>query len=138
VAEHLPPPIEIPPARPEDQLRDAIISANLVPPNEIIIDGQIHRFKSTSKSKDSSGWYVIYGDNLPMGRFGCWRSGVEGSFRADIGRKYTAAEEMSFIKRMAEAKALRDLEIKVQREKAANTVEIIGLNAQVLTPSIRT
>jgi phage/plasmid primase-like uncharacterized protein len=119
------PPIEIPPARPEDQLRDAIISANLVPPNEIIIDGQIHRFKSTPKSKDSSGWYVVYSDNLPMGRFGCWRSGVEGSFRADIGRKYTAAEEMSFIKRMAEAKALRDSELKVQREKAANTVELI-------------
>jgi hypothetical protein len=60
-----------------------------------------------------------------MGRFGCWRSGVEGSFKADVGRKYTPAEEMSFIKRMAEAKALRDAELQRQRELAANTVEII-------------
>jgi putative DNA primase/helicase len=119
------PPPEAPIARPEDQLRDAIISANLTPPDEIIMDGQIHRFKSAPKSKDKSGWYVIYSDGVPMGRFGCWRSGVEGSFKADVGRKYTAAEEMSFIKRMAEAKALRDAELQRQRELAANTVEII-------------
>jgi putative DNA primase/helicase len=119
------PPPEAPIARPEDQLRDAIISANLTPPDEIIMDGQIHRFKSTPKGKDKSGWYVIYSDGTPMGRFGCWRSGVEGSFKADVGRKYTAAEEMSFIKRMAEAKALRDAELQRQRELAANTVEII-------------
>jgi putative DNA primase/helicase len=119
------PPAEVPISRPEDQLRDSIISANLTPPDEIIMDGQIHRFKSTAKSKDKSGWYIVYSDGTPMGRFGCWRSGVEGSFKADVGRKYTPAEEMSFIKRMAEAKALRDAELQRQRELAANTVEII-------------
>ena len=119
------PPLEAPITRPEDQLRDLILSANLTPPNEIIMDGQIHRFKSTPKGKDRSGWYIVYADGTPMGRFGCWRSGVEGSFKADVGRKYTAAEEMSFIKRMAEAKALRDAELRQQRELAANTVEII-------------
>lgn len=119
------PPLEAPITRPEDQLRDLILSANLTPPNEIIMDGQIHRFKSTPKGKDRSGWYIVYADGTPMGRFGCWRSGVEGSFKADVGRKYTAAEEMSFIKRMAEAKAFRDAELQQQRELAANTVEII-------------
>jgi len=119
------PSIEVPPDRPEDQLRDAIVSANLIAPDEIVMDGQIHRFKSTPKSKDKSGWYVVYADQIPMGRFGCWRLGVEGSFKADIGRKYTASEEMSFIKRMAEAKSLRDAELKAQRELAANTVELI-------------
>ena len=118
-------PTEKPYIRPEDQLRDAIISANLTPPDEIIMDGQIHRFKSSLKAKDKSGWYIVYSDNVPMGRFGCWRSGVEGSFKADVGRKLTAAEEMSFIKRMAEAKAMRDAELQRQREIAANTVEII-------------
>lgn len=119
------PPLDVPQSRPEDQLRDSIISANLTPPDEIIMDGQIHRFRSTPKSKDKSGWYVVYADGTPMGRFGCWRSGVEGSFKADIGRKYTAAEEMSFIKRMAEAKAARDAELQRQRELTANTVEMI-------------
>lgn len=112
-------------ARPEDQLRDAIVSANLQAPDEIIMDGQIHRFKSSPKSKDKSGWYIAYADTVPMGRFGCWRMGIEGSFRADIGRKYNAAEEMSFLKRMAEAKVMRDAELQKQRELAANTVELI-------------
>ena len=119
------PPFEVPIARPEDQLRDLIISANITPPSEIVMDGQIHRFRSSAKAKDKSGWYVVYADGTPMGRFGCWRSGVEGSFKADVGRKYSAAEEMSFIKRMAEAKALRDSELQRQRELTANTVEII-------------
>ena len=119
------PPLEAPIARPEDQLRDAIISANLIAPEEIIMDGQIHRFKSTAKAKDKSGWYIVYAEGTPMGRFGCWRSGVEGSFKAEVGRKYTAAEEMSFIKRMAEAKSLRDAELQLQRDLTANTVELI-------------
>jgi phage/plasmid primase-like uncharacterized protein len=127
-------PLEVPPQRPEDQLRDAIISANLTPPDEILIDGQIHRFKSTPKSKDKSGWYVVYGDAVPMGRFGCWRSGVEGSFKADVGRKYSAAEEMSFIKRMSEAKAARDAELQRQRENAANVVEAIWIECTPAHP----
>lgn len=128
------PPPDIPYSRPEDQLRDLIISANLTPPDEIIMDGQIHRFRSTPKSKDKSGWYVIYADGVPMGRYGCWRSGVEGSFKADVGRKYTAAEEMSFIKRMAEAKAARDAELQRQRELAANTVEMIWSGCTAASP----
>jgi hypothetical protein len=76
----------------------------------------------------------VYGDAVPMGRFGCWRLGVEGSFKADIGRKYTAAEEMSFIKRMAEAKAARDAELQRQRENAANVVEGIWVECTPAHP----
>ena len=119
------PPPDKPYTRPEDQLREAIIAANMTPPDEIIMDGQIHRFRSSPKGKDKSGWYVIFSNGVPMGRFGCWRLGIEGSFKADVGRKLTAAEEMTFIKRMAEAKAIRDAEVKRQREMAANVVETI-------------
>lgn len=128
------PPAEAPISRPEDQLRDSIASANLTPPDDIVMDGQIHRFKTSEKSKDKSGWYVVYADGTPMGRFGCWRLGVEGSFKADVGRKYTPAEEMSFIRRMAEAKALRDAELQRQRALAANTTEIIWTECTAASP----
>jgi putative DNA primase/helicase len=128
------PPLESPPSRPEDQIRDAMIGANLTPPDEILIDGQIHRFKTSPKGKDKSGWYVIFPDSVPMGRFGCWRQGIEGSFRADIGRKYSAAEEMAFVKRMAEAKAIREAELKRQRELVSNTVEIIWAECTAASP----
>lgn len=85
-------------ASPESQLREAMMQAGLQPPNELFFDGKIHRFKSGTKGgggHDKPGWYLVFGDGIPAGRFGCWRLGVEGSFRADIGRKLTASEEMA-------------------------------------------
>ena len=114
---------------PEIQLRDAILDAGLEPPDTIYMDGNIHRFKSGSKGSGGSGsktgWYVAFNDSIPAGRFGDWRSGIEMSFRADIGRKFTPAEEMAHSRRMAEAKAKRDEELKKQHENASNAVEII-------------
>ena len=116
-------------APPEDQLRDAIASAGLEPPESIHLDGKLHRFKSGTKGSpghgDKSGWYVCFADGIPAGRFGDWRSGVEVTFRADVGRTFTPAEEMALTRRMTEAKAMRDAETKKSQEVAANTVETI-------------
>lgn len=123
---------------PEDQLRQAMREAGLEPPDEIWMDGRIHRFRSGTKGAknagDKPGWYLIFGDGVPAGRFGCWRSGVEATWRADIGRKLTATEEMAHARRMAEAKALRDAEIERTREVAASTVEAIWTSAQGAHP----
>lgn len=113
----------------EDQLRDAIANAGLEPPESIHLDGKLHRFKSGTKGSpghgDKSGWYVCFHDGIPAGRFGDWRSGVEVTFRADVGRTFTPAEEMALTRRMTEAKAMRDAETKKSQEVAANTVETI-------------
>lgn len=122
------PPREPTPALPEHQLIDAIRGAGLEPPESITMDGNIHRFRSGSKGRgagDKTGWYVAYGDGAPAGRFGCWRAGIEQSWRADIGRKLSPAEEMAHIRRMAEAAAQRDAERKRAQEVAADTVEAI-------------
>lgn len=116
-------------ASPEEQLREAIRSAGLIPPDDIYLDGKLHRFRSGSKGNaghgDKTGWYVCYGDGIPAGRFGDWRTGEEISFRADIGRKFTPAEEMINALRLNEARAQRDAELAKQREAAANIVETI-------------
>ena len=117
---------------PEVQLRDAMLDHGIEPPEHIQMDGQIHRFNSGTKGRgghgDKTGWYVIYGDKIPAGVFGCWRLGIEINFRADMGKPLTPAEEMAHVKRIAEAKALRDAEIAKTRERAANTVEQIWEN----------
>jgi len=69
-----PPPDKIL-ATPEDQLRTAMVEAGLEPPDQIHMDGKIHRFKSGTKGSvnkggDKSGWYVVFGDGIPAGRFG--------------------------------------------------------------------
>ena len=122
-------PISAAPASPETQLIDAIVASGLDAPREIILDGKIHRFRSGSKGSgghgDKTGWYIAFSDGIPAGRFGCWRAGIEVSWRADVGRKPTPAEEIAHIRRMTEAKAARDAALALQREVAANTVETI-------------
>lgn len=128
------PPAEKYVAPAETQFIDAIRASGLEPPDHVIFDGKIHRFRSGTKGQgkggDKPGWYVIYGDGVPAGRFGCWRAGLESSWKADIGRKMTPAEEMAHARRMAEAKAARDAALEKQHEVAAATVETIWTSAQ--------
>lgn len=123
------PPTARLPDPPEIQLQDAMRNAGIEPPEYIEIDGKIHRFRSGSKGKgghtDKPGWYVAYPEGIPAGRFGCWRSGIEMSWRADVGREYSPAEEMAFARRMAEAAAQRDVEREKTQQSAANTASAI-------------
>jgi phage/plasmid primase-like uncharacterized protein len=132
------PPAEKRVAPPEVQLIDAMRAAGLEPPSEILMDGKIHRFRSGTKGApghgDKPGWYLVFGDGIPAGRFGCWRSGMEVTWRADVGRKLTQTEEMAHARRMAEAKALRDAELERKHQVASETVEKIWTGAQGASP----
>ena len=117
------PPAPLAPKAPEDQLIESMIEAGLTPPDHVVLDGRMHRF--SNGKKDKTAWYIAFSDNVPSGRFGCWRSGIDVSWRADIGRRLTPIEEMANAKRTAEARAIRDAEIAKAREIAADTVEQI-------------
>ncbi len=133
------PPKVAQPDPPAAQLLDAMQRAGLTPPREIVLDGKMHRFNSGTKGSpgagDKSGWYVAYSDGIPAGRFGCWRAGMESTWRADVGRSLTPAEEMAHARRMNEAKAARDAETARTRETAANTVEAIWTNCMGADPA---
>jgi phage/plasmid primase-like uncharacterized protein/KaiC/GvpD/RAD55 family RecA-like ATPase len=121
----------------ESQVRNAMASAGLEPPTEFHLDGKIHRFRSGTKggaAGDKTGWYIIYLDGIAAGKFGCWRSGVESNFRANIGRELTAAEQMAHTRRMAEARVLRDAELVKKHEIASDTVETIWTNCTAAHP----
>jgi putative DNA primase/helicase len=123
---------------PETQLIDAMRAAGLEPPLEVHLDGKIHRFRSGTKGSpghgDKPGWYLVFGDGIPAGRFGCWRAGIEVTWRADVGRQLTDIEQMAHARRISEAQALRDAELVRQREVAASTVEAIWTGAQGAKP----
>jgi len=120
------PPVSPVPQAPEVQFAEAIRRAGLEVP-EIILDGKIHRFRSTeSKKFDRSGWYVGHADGIPCITFGCWREDITQTVKADVGgKKWTPAEEMAHIARVAAAKKQRDAEIERDRSVAASTVETI-------------
>jgi putative DNA primase/helicase len=132
------PPPEKRVAPPEAQLIDAMRAAGLEPPDDIHMDGKIHRFKSGTKGSpghgDKPGWYLVFGDGIPAGRFGCWRSGIEVTWRADVGRKLTQTEEMAHARRLSESKALRDAALERQHQVASDTAEKIWTGAQAALP----
>jgi phage/plasmid primase-like uncharacterized protein len=123
------PPAEPVLAPPEQQLQDAMRASGLEPPDTVYLDGKIHRFKSGTKGApghgDKPGWYVAFSDGIPAGRFGCWRAGLESTWRAEVGRQLSPADEMAFARRMAEAKAARDIEQARKHEVAADVVDTI-------------
>lgn len=125
-------------AAPEAQLIDAMRAAGLEPPEEIHFDGKIHRFRSGTKGSpghgDKPGWYLVFGDGIPAGRFGCWRAGVEVTFRADVGRKLTDFEEMAYARRINESKVLREAAQERQHQIASETVEKIWLSGGAAHP----
>lgn len=117
---------------PEVQLRDAMIDAGITPPDDVYLDGKIHRFRSGTNGKasgDKTGWYVAFGDNVPAGRFGCWRAGIEATWVADVGRDLTTAEKMAHTRRMADARAAREAEQKRSQEVASSVVDAIWSEA---------
>ena len=119
---------------PQVQIANAMSAAGIDPPPSIQIDGQLHRFSTKGRKRDDSGWYLIFPDDPIAGRFGCWRDGIDAVFRADMGREYSAAENMAIVRRQSEAKAERDLARQRKAEVAASTVETIWRDAIGASP----
>lgn len=119
---------------PEVQLLLRMREEGFNPPENLVLDGCIHRFSTNGKKDDDAGWYVAYGDGVPSGKFGDWRSGEEFSFRANIGRQLTMVEELAVKKRMDDAKKEREAELNKKHEQAAVTVQTIWDNCQDADP----
>lgn len=124
------PQIEIPP---EQQFKEAIAASGMLPPDTIHFDGKIHRFSPTGKKKDDAGWYVAFSDKICAGRFGNWREDINQTWRQDIGRDLTIAEEMAHKKRMQEARKAADKAREKRQETAADIVGMIWEGATAAT-----
>lgn len=110
---------------PEIQFMDAMRSAGLEPPMSITPDGAIYRFNSGGKAGNKNGWYIYHGDNIPAGSFGDWQKDISQTWRADIGRTLTVAEQIALTNRQNEARKLRDAEavkIKAEAKERANKI----------------
>ncbi len=89
---------------------DAIATAGITPPERIIADGKRHRFSTNGKASDKAGHYKLHLDGIPAGHFGCWRAGIDQTWRADIGRKLTDEEAAAHRRRAAEMQRQRKAE----------------------------
>lgn len=130
------PPAEPAPPAPEQQFAEAIRKSGLEVPEQLILDGKVHRFRSGASAKNlsRSGWYVGHIDGIPCITFGCWKQDITQTVKADVGKKWTHLEEMAHVARVAAAKKQRDAEIERDRSVAASTVETIWAGGVTASP----
>ncbi len=108
-----------------EQFRDAIRAAGLTPPDSIEDDGKLHRFASNGKRNDDAGWYVLHLDGVPAGCFGDWRTGLKQSWRAEMGRELTPAEEAEYRRKVESAHRQREAsEMRKHAEAARRAARI--------------
>ena len=118
----------------DQQVRDAMSAVGVQAPDAIHFDGTIHRYATSEKHGDTSGWYILFSDNIPSGTFGDWRTGVTHNFRALSDRVLTAADEMLIAQRIAEARKAREAETARRQAMAADTVSRIWDSAGPVGP----
>lgn len=101
-----------------DQFRDAMRSHGIEPPDEIVADGELHRFAPTGRAGDDAGYYVLHTDGLAAGCFGDWRAGLQETWRAKSLREMSEEERAVDRDRIARLKAAREAEQDRRRQRA--------------------
>ena len=83
----------------------AVSTAGVKPPQNVVIDGQIHRFSTNDKIGDNAGWYVLknHGD-FTFGAFGDWRTGIQEKWSSKDESQMSEVEKMKCGKRSEESK----------------------------------
>lgn len=108
-----------------DQINYAFYEAGIPSPGTVVFDGKIHRFSTSDKKGDDSGYYIFFNDGFAAGQFGDWRSGEVHNWHEERFQNLTMIESIEFQKKISEAKRQRDEELKKRHEKAAETVASI-------------
>jgi phage/plasmid primase-like uncharacterized protein len=102
-------------------------------PDRIQPDGTLHRFSTNGKESDTSGWYFLHVDGVPVGYFGCWRSNISIKWRAEIGRNMTNAENRHHRRIMDTMRRQRRKEKAQRQAEAAIRAAEIWAKAQLST-----
>ena len=103
-----------------DGFSTAMEAAGLPPPPTIEADGSLHRFNTSGKRGDDSGWYVLHPDGIAAGVFGCWRNGWSQTWSSKPDTAMTQAERDAHRQRINAMKAQRDAE-QAQRQQQAHS-----------------
>jgi P4 family phage/plasmid primase-like protien len=86
-------------------------------PASINADGKIHRFPTSNKRGDKSGWYVYYPET-GAGAYGDWRQGTKYTWSVVSSSAMTEGQRRAFSKRMGKAKK-QEKQAKSQARKNA-------------------
>jgi len=113
--------------------QEAIAKTGLVPPDEVIADGKIHRFSADGRRGGDSGWYVLYADGVPAGAFGDWRTGVQVTWTMGNKADLPLFQYQILHNRYLERVKARDAERAAAAEQAANVAGVRWVQAMPVT-----
>ena len=103
----------------EQHFQAAIAGAGLTPPDVVHADGLLHRYSPTGKRSNTSAWYVLHGDGIPAGVFGCWKVGLTSTWCTKADSDMTVAERSAHRERIRAMQAQRKEQQRVQWAKNA-------------------
>lgn len=106
------------------EFRAALSAAGLDYHGEIIPDGRLHRIKVNGDHNPNS-WYVLHGDGLPAGSFGCWKRGISETWCAKSGDTLTEAERAERDRKWKQQQAERDAERRRLKDDARAKAQAI-------------
>ena len=102
-----------------DQFKLAIAAKGLVPPNEIVGDGEIHRFGSNDKPSNKDGWYTLHTNGIAAGAFGDWREGFTENWCSKTDTSMTKAERFAHRERVKAMQRQREDDLEQRQQSAA-------------------
>lgn len=119
-----------------DDFKDAMDAAGLSTCDTVIPDGRLHRFRvQGDKAGSRNGWYILYGDGIPAGSFGCWKRGVSQTWCTKAESVMTPAERQEFSRRMQDVCKARGIENRERKKEAAKKATAIWKAAPVASDS---
>jgi putative DNA primase/helicase len=96
---------------PIEIFKQAMRSAGIEPPAEVIADNVLHRFTvAGDRAHSNNGWYVLYNDEPAAGAFGCWKRGISETWSDKTYQTMTPAEKIAYTAKMETVKRQRDKE----------------------------
>lgn len=109
------------------QFRDALRGRSIIPPDDLIADGRLHRCDvEGGKRGKGDGAYLLHLDGIPTGYFENWRDGLGGeNWKADTGRTFTAEERAAYRTRMVAASRQREADKAARHADAAKRAAAI-------------
>jgi phage/plasmid primase-like uncharacterized protein len=114
---------------PIEHFRLAIEAAGIEAPDSINPDGKIHRFSTSGKRGDVSGWYILHTDGIAAGAFGCWRSGLQSTWCAKSDKAMTVAEHEVHRQRIKAMQVRRDADMLATQLKTSQTAAALWQQA---------
>ena len=103
----------------QETVKNAMRDNGMIPPDVIITDGQLHRFKDESGKLNN--WYTAHIDGRAAGTVGNWKTGVSANWKASGNYpKLTQAQRTELKLEQQRQQQIRKAEEKQRHDSAAH------------------